>query len=323
MPKPGIPTIILAGSDRQAVELPPSGEGKHALGGHKGVDIQVGGHPLIELLIRRLRTCPEFDPIMVAGPKQVYGGLDPSVSVIDTDSTVGNNIRAGIDAFLARNERGMVAFTACDILPDPKDLRAQLDDFHGWGECDLWYPLVRVPEDTDKLGAFAWKPEYRIVPESGAPPVRVLPCHLMIADPRALRLGILYHLLEIAYRTRNRPIAVRRTSMVTRVLGSLLIHDLLHILRLRAPTLTWTVLAHGLGVARKLRAGSLLRAELEEAVAKIILRARHRRRFPGRGVRLPILEGLTLAADIDTVEEAQEVERAWKRGGDPHSDAAK
>jgi len=141
----------------------------------------------------------------------------------------------------------------------------------------------------------------------------------MITDPRALRLGILYHLLEIAYRTRNRPIAVRRTSMVTRVLGSLVFHDLLHILRLRAPTLTWTVLAHGLGVARKLRAGSLLRTELEEAVAKIILRARHRRRFPDRGVRLPILEGLTLARDIDTVEEAQEVEREWQRARDLHS----
>ena len=65
--------------------------------------------------------------------------------------------------------------------------------------------------------------------------------------------------------------------------------------------------------------GTLLRTELEAAVSKIALRARHRRRFPGRGVRLPILDGLTLAADIDTVEEAQEVGRAWRRGSDLRS----
>lgn len=310
MPSTGIPTIILGGSDRRAVELPPAGVGKHALAGYKGLDIHVGGKPLIEVLIRRLRSCPELDPIMVAGPAQVYGGMDPSVVTIDTDSTFGQNIRAAIDVFMKQNEGGMVAFTACDILPDPAELRAQLDDLRGQGECDLWFPLIREPADPAKLGASAWKPDYRIVPEPGAPAVNVLPGHLMIADPRALRLGLIYKLMEIAYRTRNRPISVRRTSMATRVLLSLLYHDLLHILRLRVPNLTYTVLVHGLEAARKLKAGNLLRGELETAVGKIVVKSRHRRRFPERGVRLPILDGLSLAKDIDTVEEAEEVERA-------------
>ena len=294
MPRTGIPIVILGGSDRRAAELPPSRGGQRPLKGYKGLDIRVGGSPLIELLIRRLRTCPEFDPIMIAGPARVYGALDPSVAVIDTDSTLGDNIKAAIDATLAGSGSGMgsgmVAITACDILPDPEDLRVLLDDFHGQGKCDLWFPFVRLPEDPASLGAFAWKPNYRIAPESGADQVRVLPGHLMILDPRALRMNFIYKLMEIAYHTRNRPVAVRRTSMATRVLFNLLWRDLLHLLSLRVLNLTYTVLANGLGIARKLKADTLSRGELEAAITKITVKRGHRRRFPDRRVLLPLRE---------------------------------
>ena len=311
----GIPIVILGGSDRRPAQLPPAGRDKHPILGYKGVDIRVGGRRLIELLVQRLRTCPEFDPIIVAGPARIYGGLDPSIEVVDTDSSFGGNIRAAIDAFLSRYERGPLAFTACDILPEPRELRLQLEDFRPQGECDLWFPMIPVRADA-RLGAFGWKPGYQIVPGPGEEAVRVLPGHLVIADPRALRLRFMYHLMDLAYRTRNRPIAVRRTTMAMHVIGSLLFQDLLHLLSLRVPSLTWTILRNGLGAAKKLRAGTLQRAELEDAVTKIAVKGRHRKAFPERGARLPILDGLTLAEDIDTVEEAEEIDRAWRRGRD-------
>src|SRR5262245_60311428 len=38
-----LPLIILAGSDREAAVLPPSGRGKHSLIGHKAIDVQIHG----------------------------------------------------------------------------------------------------------------------------------------------------------------------------------------------------------------------------------------------------------------------------------------
>ena len=147
---------------------------------------------------------------------------------------------------------------------------------------------MRVPDDPEELQAFAWKPEYRLLPEPGAAPVWILPGHLVIADPRALRMGFLYRVLQIAYRTRNRPIEKRRGPMARAVLGSLLWHDVLHVLSLRPPTLTWTVLTRGLRLARMLRAGTLTAAELERLATAVGVAARHRRRFPERGVRIAV-----------------------------------
>jgi hypothetical protein len=62
---------------------------------------------------------------------------------------------------------------------------------------------------------------------------------------------------------------------------------------------------HGFSLARELRAGELTRASLEAHVGRIVLTARHRRERPELGVRLPILDALTLAEDVDTEEEAR------------------
>ena len=76
-------------------------------------------------------------------------------------------------------------------------------------------------EDRSALGAFAWKPVYRIVPEPGEEAVRILPGHLGIFEPRSLRLPLLYRLLGLAYRTRNRSIKRRRSAMLRAVLLAL------------------------------------------------------------------------------------------------------
>lgn len=76
---------------------------------------------------------------------------------------------------------------------------------------------------------------------------------------------------------------------------------------MRLPNLTWTVLHSGLPAVRELKAGTITRAHLEDAIRRIIVTTRHRRRSPERRVLMPVVEGLSLALDIDTGEEAREM----------------
>ena len=93
--------------------------------------------------------------------------------------------------------------------------------------------------------------------------------------------------------------------MVRNLLGQLLYQDLLHVLGLRLPTLTWTVLTNGTAAAAELRAGTVTRRRLENFVRRMFVTARHRRRHPERRVSMPLVDALPLALDIDTVDEAR------------------
>lgn len=302
-----ISLVILGGSDRKAAELPPDGRNKHPLVGLKAIDVRLSGTPLITVLLERLRRTGAFDPIVIAGPERAYREAGITAPVIDTDGDFGENIRAGLEGVRRMRPDAPVAITTCDILPAVHELEAQLDDFYSAVPCDLWYALIRAPDDPSKLGAFGWKPKYRVAPGPGQPPVEILPGHLCIVDPDALRLDFLYRLMAMGYRTRNRPIASRRTALVRQFVGRTLAQDLKHLLTLRTPNLTWSIVVEGMRAARKLRRGAIARQELERAVRSIFVKTRHRRRYPDRGVHLPILEGLSLAEDIDTVEEARAV----------------
>ena len=142
------------------------------------------------------------------------------------------------------------------------------------------------------------------MPEAGEEAVSVLPGHLTIVDPASLRLAFLYRLFELAYRTRNRPIRYRRSYILRHVLWSLIQQDVLHVLSLRLPTLTWDVVRSGVRDAARLRSGSITREQLEASLRLVFVRRRHRRRYPERRIRTPLMPGLSLARDIDTVEEA-------------------
>ncbi|MFO0982329.1 MAG: hypothetical protein U1E76_11435 [Planctomycetota bacterium] len=246
----------------------------------------------------------------------MYQSAVGASTIIDTDGNVAENLRAAV-ACVGREPSGPVAFTTCDILPDPVELDRVLEHYLAQPPCSVWYPLIRAPEDRSKLAAFAWKPEYSLVLQAGAAAVRVLPGHLLIAELPALRLALIYRLLAVAYRTRNRPITVRRRAMVQGVLGQLVLEDLRQLATLRLPRLTWTVLRHGLWLARELRAGTMLQNDLERAVGAIVVKDRYRARFPERGVRLPVLDALSLAEDVDTEEEARQCEVSFDaaRGG--------
>ena len=55
-----------------------------------------------------------------------------------------------------------------------------------------------------------------------------------------------------------------------------------------------------------------MRAETQSLVAEIGIRTAHRRRYPKRGARLPILDALSLAKDVDTEEEALALDAAFR-----------
>jgi hypothetical protein len=299
-----IPVTILAGSDGKPGALPESGAGLHPLATYKGFAVRIDGRPLIELLVERLAGIPGFGPLAVAGPARVFAPLALGARLVDTDGSVAANLRAAIEAH-QESGAGPLAILACDVLPtsaELADLRARYDDAP---PCALWFPFVRVPADERALGAFAWKPVYRVVP-AGGEAVRILPGHLGIFEPASLRLPLLYRLLDGTYRTRNRSVAYRRAVLLRTVLLSLLAQDARLLSVLRLPSRSVTVVSSGLRLAREVRRGAIGLEELERLIGRIFLRAHVP---PEGGIRLPLVDHLSLAEDIDTEEEARELAR--------------
>ncbi len=300
-----LPLAILAGSDPRPGTLPPAGRDKHALSGPKGAILQIAGEPLIAALIDRARAAGTFGPIYVVGPAEAYGPLGLDAELVDAHDSFGENVRTAVETLHTRHPGTASAFLACDVLPEAATLRELVGMYRRSTPCELFFPMVRAPERREVLGTSAWKPEYAVVPEPGLTPVRVLPGHLMIADLGALRLQFLYRLFDLLYRTRNRPVEQRKRALLRGFLLELLYQDLRHLLGLRAPTLTVSVLRAALGAVRALKAGALTRVRLERDVRTVLVTATHRRRHRDGAVRMPIVDALALAIDLDTVEEAE------------------
>lgn len=305
-----IPVTILAGSDLAPSTLPASGAGLHPLAAYKGATIRVGGRALLELLAERLAAAGGFGPLSVAGPARVVEPLGLEARVIDTDGSVGANLRAAIEAHVAAGG-GPLAVIACDVLPSAGELAELRARYERDGARALWLPFVRVPEDPAELGAFAWKPVYRVVPSGAAEAVRILPGHLAVFDPAALRLPLLYRLFDASYRSRNRSVGVRRAALLRTVLLSLLAQDVRLLAALRLPSRTVTVVTSGLALARALRRGSIASVELERLVGRIFLRTHAPHPV---GIGFPIVDQVSLAEDVDTEEEAGQLEREAEGG---------
>ena len=306
MPKHLIPLTILGGSDRRASRLPPSGRDQQPLTGCKGADLRIDGRPLAAIIAKRFTETGLFGPIYVAGPADAYRGMAHIEAVFDTDSGFGGNIQAGILGMRERHPNGVLAMTTCDILPRVAEVKLAAEEFWDHAPSDLWFPMIAVPEDDEALGSSAWKPRYRIPDTNGksAGSTPVLPSHLAIFDPEAMRLRFLFRLLDIAYATRNRPVLYRRSYFVRQMMFSIFYRDLMNLLSLRLPTLAWDTLAHAPKAALKLSEGRLTRPELEDALRRLFVQRKHRKTHPDRKTRMPILNGLSLARDIDTLEEA-------------------
>ena len=300
-----IPLVILGGSDRCAGRLPASGAGQHPLSGYKGVALRFGGRPMLSLLLERVRAVPALGPVFVAGPREAYGRAIEDAALIDTDGSFGANLEAAVEAVRRACPGSSIAFLTCDVVPDADALARLLLLHREAGPSDFFFPQVRCPEDPARLGASQWKPKYLLVEPGSASPTRVLPGHLVIVDPRGLRLEFMYRLFQLAYRHRNRSIARRRNAFLRALIAWLLLADLRRVAALRAPDVTFSVLGAGLPAAARLRRGTLTVAAAERALRRLFVTREHRRAHPDHRVVIPIVEELSLAVDIDTAEEAR------------------
>jgi hypothetical protein len=298
-----LPLLVLGGGDRKPHHLPPRGRDKHPLTGCKGADVLVGGRRLIDVVLERLTGLPEvFGPFYVAGPARVYREI-AAATLIDTDADFGGNLEAGIERVRHDHPGSPIAVTTCDVLPDRDEILGMLAHYWAHAPCDLWFPLVRLPPDEGSLGESAWKPRYKVLDQNGTP-ARVLPGHLVIVEPEGMRLEFLYRLLQSAYDSRNHSMRYRRWYLLRRMTRSILAHDWRELAGGRLPTMTLDVLA-AVRAARRLIRGTLPEADLECNLRRVFVHRAHRLAYPERRMLLPILEGLSLARDIDTVEEAK------------------
>lgn len=298
-----IPIIILAGSDGRPSELPSGANVGKSLSGIKGADITIDGAPLVCNVVQRICAARSFGPVYIAGPARVYRSICPDVELIDTNADFGTNIDRALRIIQARHPGDPAAFITCDILPEPETLDAMAENFRNAFPCDLWFPVVRVPEDPQRLGVSAWKPRYRLIPAPGQQVVEILGGHLVIVQPAALRIDFLRRLCRHVYATRNRNLAYRRTVVLSKMIGSLLAEDFRRLLSGRRPDVTWTTVRAGVSGASKLGRGRITIPQLERMLADVLIQ-RDRIRKMGRCVRVPLVDQLSLALDIDTEEEA-------------------
>lgn len=307
MTNPPVPLIVLAGSDARPAAL-PEGAGVVALAGAKSLDIVIAGRPLIDHVLERLRNTGAFDPIFVAGPRATFGDQRDGAIVIDTNGSLGENIRVALEHVQTSYPGQSLALATCDILPDPDELATALADWRGSGERPFWFCSILVPQGP-RLGASSWKPRYRVAVDADSPQLPVLPGHLVFVRPAHLRLPLLYTCFEVAYAGRNRSVAYRLTVMVGRVLLGLFGQDLRRLLRLERPDVAVTCLFNGITLGRRLAAGTATVPEVERWLTRIYVRRAWRDAHPDRNGRLAILDALSLAKDIDTREEAEEIRR--------------
>lgn len=300
-----IPLIILAGSAKKAETI--ADEDAHRLYGPKGLKIQLAGRPLIDVMIERFRQSDMFDPIFIAGPANRYGRTRGPAEVIDTDADFGRNIKAALESVVARLSPGAAMFTTCDVIPEPEELAALVDDYRSHTPLDFWFPLIRVPGEPASLGASAHKRQYMVVPDGEVAPVAILPSHMVMVNPGALRLTLIYKSFQLAYRSRTRPVFARFVYIVSGVLFFLLKRDLANLFRFKPPLLTPLVLFNAALLSHRLGRGSITQRQVETHLHQIFGNEPHRRKYRDRTGRVPVLDGLSLARDIDTEEEAEEL----------------
>jgi len=305
------PLIILAGNDPRPADLPSGSEELHPLVGAKAIDLRVAGRPLISWVLERTQASPSFGAIYIGGNREAFAGVDlGGAEIIDTDGSFGENIRTTLEVVVDRHPGQPVAFLTCDVLPEPEELALLMADYTSHAPLDFWFPTIIAPQDREKLGASAWKPRYRVAHERGGEPHSLLPAHILIVDPAALRLPLLFRAFELAYSTRNQRVLPRLFRMVRSLVASLIGQDLRLLFRATLPTVTLSVIGNGIALGVRLHRGVMSAEELSERFQKMFVRRRHRKAHPDRIGRVFLTDTLSLAKDIDTLEEAHEMSAA-------------
>ncbi|NIO10259.1 MAG: hypothetical protein GTO40_20545, partial [Deltaproteobacteria bacterium] len=215
-----LPCIVLAGSDPFSGAIPTGLKREDMLTGYKGAQRLPVKRCLAGELVERLKQSDRFEGPILVGPRRIYEG-EVDCQVVNAEGDILTTLRTALQFVRARfNFSSPVAFSTCDILPTPNEIRQLLDFCYAPHEgSPFWWQMVEA--EPASLGAGAWKRPYRIRPEVGEPPKNLYPGHLVIARPSALRIELANRVLELMYRYRNREVRKRHFPMIARGLGTL------------------------------------------------------------------------------------------------------
>ena len=306
-----LPIVILAGSDMQRGFVPPGAENLHFMVGYKGADVPGWGGGLSRSWCSSAsgRAMPSATSTS-RGPRASTRGSSTARSWTRTATSGRTSRLRSSTSSSATGPRAASPSSRGDVLPEAGEI-AELGRLLA-APRDSGVPpalaISLIAADQD-LGSSSWKPKYFFRPRAGLDLEPFLPGHLGIAWPSRLRTGLLLRLLHLAYRHRNRGYSSRKRTIVLSILGTLIRRDLWNLARLEPPTLTYSVLRHGLGTFARWRRGEIDLAGLELGLAKIVVRRRHFRREGPESVRIATSRHISFAKDLDTREELAELDR--------------
>lgn len=295
---------VLGGSDPRPGPVPKGMRQEQMLRGCKGALALPNGRCLAQELIQRARQSGCFVEPVLVGPARIYDGL-VDCRIVDVSGDLSETLGA-LRSELHRlpDAEQPVAFTTCDILPTAGEFHDLLSaEYRPHRTACLWGQLVESAPEA--MGSSAWKPSYGFRTHRDAPPGNLYPGHLLVMRPAAVRLRLMNHLLQLAYRHRNLRIDRRPLPMLVRGLGQLIRADAGNLRRWQFPLLTVSIPWHCLSAFLKFRRRRLTVEEFSHAVMKVFLhRDFHAWNPPAvvfstTGIR-------SFAKDIDTTDELKE-----------------
>ena len=298
--------IVLAGSDPPAGVIPRGLKREDMLTGYKGAYRLPWGRCLAGELVERIKESDRFEEPILVGPRRIYDG-QVDCQIVDAEGNLMTTLQTAIQVIRNRfSFSSPVAFSTCDILPTPDEIRRLLETCYApYQECPFWWQMVEAK--PEELGTSAWKQPYPIRPDVGQPPKNLYLGPLVIARPSALRIGLVNRILELMYRYRNREIHKRHFRMIARGLGTLVTEDLHALSSLKLPLLTVSIPYYALRGYYRLRYQALTMPDIESAVAKAFVRREFHHAAHSRPVVFAITRILSFAKDIDTKAELAEV----------------
>ena len=300
-----MPMIVLGGSDARSGAVPRDMSADQMLGGFKGARPLPWGRCMAAELIERIRGTDRFEAPLLVGPRRIYQDL-VDVDIVDVEGNLASTLQETIEAIHRRFDMDApVAITSCDILPTAEEFCLLLDGAYLPHQDSLfWGQLVAAPREA--MGVSAWKPSYQFRPDADHPQQNMYPGHLVIARPNALRLTLTVQLLRLAYRHRNRQLRQRHFRLAMGGLWRLIQEDLRNLLAFQLPTMTVSIMYHGLSAYAKYRRGKATVADFERAVGRAFLHRKYHHQAHDRPVVFSVSPLVSFAKDIDTVGEFEE-----------------
>ena len=301
-----LPILVLAGSDRQPAPVPRQLKADDRLTGLKGALRLPSGRCLAGELVERLKKSERFEDPILIGPRKVYAG-NVDCEIVDVEGDLAMTL-AQIRQ-LIRNRFDLsspVAFSTCDILPTPDEIRRLLaESYDPHASCFFWGELIEA--QPQQMGASRWKPSYHFLSDVGQPLKNLYPGHLMIARPAALRMRLASHLLQLVYSHRNLDHHKRYLRMILRGLGRLIAEDFRNLFSFKPPLLSISIPYFSLRAYFKFRRQRLTVPEFAQHFAKVFLHNDHHQHTNGPAVVFAITPIVSFAKDIDTKAELAEM----------------